>query len=233
MSNLKRDGQLRWSPSYLRNRGQVTRAQKRALREGWNRFGLTFRNGEILDLETAFGSDSPLVIEIGFGMGDHLLHLAETLPDHRVLGIEVHRPGLAAATARLLERDLENVRLIRGDARLILTDHCAPAIAHGVIVQFPDPWPKPGDEHRRLIQPGMVEVLHRCLVPEGEFLLATDVEDYAEHARRVFEESSGWKECERSRFREHRIPTPYEKKGHAEGRCTHELIYLRTRDEEL
>jgi len=76
MSNLKRNGELRWPPSYLRNCGQMTRGQEKALREWWPSYGITFQHDEQIDLDQYFDFDGPLVIEIGFGMGDHLIHLA-------------------------------------------------------------------------------------------------------------------------------------------------------------
>lgn len=223
MSNLKRNGQLRWAPSYLRNRGQMTRGQKQALREWWPAYGITYRHDEVIDLDQHFDSDGPLVIEIGFGMGDHLVHLAASLPGHRILGIEVHRPGLAAATQKIHDRELKNVRIMRGDARLILTDHLAGRIADAVIIQFPDPWPKESDAHRRLVQPGMVDIIAERLKPQGELLIVTDVETYAAHSADVMNGLSGWKPLEHSKYHDHRVITAYERKAIDAGRSVTEL----------
>lgn len=225
MSNLRKDGQLRWAPSYLRNRGQMTRAQKRAMRESWPIYGIRFQHDEILDLDACFVSKGPLVIEIGFGMGDHLVSLAKANPDYRVLGLEVHRPGLAAAAAKAAQNECHNVRLIRGDARLILSDHLAGSIASAVLVQFPDPWPKEGDEHRRLIQPDILNLLDQTLVSGGECCITTDVVSYANHCREVFSESEKWIEIENPRFRHERAATLYERKAIEAGRDITELCY--------
>ncbi|MCG8601642.1 MAG: tRNA (guanosine(46)-N7)-methyltransferase TrmB [Verrucomicrobiales bacterium] len=228
MSNLKRNGKLRWSPSYLRNRGTITRAQKRAMREWWPEVGILFEHGKKIDLTKCFESTGPLLIEIGFGMGDHLVALAKSLPRYRFLGIEVHRPGLASTTAKIHEAGLKNIRLIRGDARLVLTDHLEKEIAEAVLVQFPEPWQGEGNQHRRLIQPGMTETIQRTLKQEGEFSLATDIEEYADHCRSVFAGMKGWTQQEQSRFQKFRICTRYEKKGIDEGRSIHELSYRKT-----
>ncbi|MDF1656670.1 MAG: tRNA (guanosine(46)-N7)-methyltransferase TrmB [Verrucomicrobiales bacterium] len=225
MSNLKHNGRLRWAPSFLRNRGQVTRAQKRAMRDHWDRFGIRFRHGEIIDLDSHYEFKGPLIIEIGFGMGDHLVHLANSLPDHRVLGIEVHRPGLAAATGKAAAEDLKNLRLIRGDARLVLTDYLRESIATAIIIQFPDPWPKPGDEHRRLVQPDLLTIMHRTLIETGECLIATDVDLYAEHSRNVFSKDDRWQDLEKSKLQLHRINTLYESKAIEAGRVITEMCY--------
>lgn len=225
MSNLKRNGQLRWSPSYLRNRGQMTRGQKRALREWWPLYGISFRHDEVIKLDEHFNQNGPLVIEIGFGAGDHLVSLAEALPDHRILGIEVHRPSLAATTQKIHNAGITNTRLIRGDARLILTDHLADRIADAFIIQFPDPWPKAGDAHRRLIQPSMVEVLSERLLPDGELIVITDVAAYAAHTSEIMSSLKSWTPTSCSKFNEHRIKTNYEKKALASSRQISELSF--------
>lgn len=225
MSNLRQNGQLRWAPSFLRNRGKVTRAQKRAMRDWWPEYGIRFEFDEVIDLDSYYDFDGPLLIEIGFGMGDHLTHLAESLPDHRILGIEVHRPGLAAATLKAHQSGLENVRLIRGDARLVLTDHLPQAIASAILIQFPDPWPKAGDEHRRLVQPEMVETMAKTLLPGGQCLITTDVDDYADHCRAVFAGARGWRESKHSDLQAYRMETLYESKAKSAGSFVTDLCY--------
>ncbi|MEM9280865.1 MAG: tRNA (guanosine(46)-N7)-methyltransferase TrmB [Verrucomicrobiota bacterium] len=228
MSNLKRNGQLRWAPSYLRNRGQLTRAQKRALRESWAEYGITLQHDETLDLDTYFTQRGPLIIEIGFGRGDHLVQWAKARPDDRILGIEVHRPGLAAAILKLREEELDNVRLIRGDARLVLTDHLVGEIADAMIVQFPDPWPKLGDEHRRLIQPGMAKTMSGRLKVGGYVQLITDITTYADHTKKVFQNADGWEAVDSSPFLTQRPITSYEQKALEAGRPIIELGYRKS-----
>tara|TARA_R110000850_G_scaffold16207_9_gene50774 strand:+ start:436 stop:1125 length:690 start_codon:yes stop_codon:yes gene_type:complete len=225
MSNLKRNGKLRWAPSFLRNRGQMTRGQKRALRTWWPDYGITFQHDEVIDLDSHFLHDGPLLIEIGFGMGDHLVHLARSLPEYRVLGIEVHRPGLAAATQKIHDLKLSNVRIMRGDARLILTDHLKESAAQAVIIQFPDPWPDQGDAHRRLVQEGMADVIRRHLSDSGELLIVTDVSEYADHCRAILDQSAHWKSSHPSQYHAHRVRTLYEQKAIKGGREVTELSY--------
>lgn len=228
MSNLKRNGVRRWAPSYLRNRGKITKAQKRALRDWWDEFGIRFEHDRILNLDEFFLPRGPLVIEIGFGKGNHLIGMASRHPDHRFLGIEVHRPGLAHATALAKEKHCRNLRLIRGDARLVFTDHLEAGIASAVMIQFPDPWPKPSDQHRRLVQPGMADAIHRILEPEGQLLVVTDVAGYAEHTNRILDRVQGWRRRENSPWFRERVETLYEAKALEAGREIHELAFERS-----
>jgi len=214
MSNLKHNGRLRWVPSYLRRQGQATRGQRRAIREHWPRFGLTFRHGFVIDLAAAFDTDRPVVMEIGFGMGDHLVARAAEEPDTPFLGIEVHRPGLGSALTKIVVAGLSNVRLIRGDARLVLSDHLDGRPFREIVLLFPEPWPRPDDAHRRIMQPDLLALSARRLSPGGTFRFATDVVAYATEADQVFATHPEWTAIDPAP----RPRTCYEAKGIAEGR---------------
>ncbi len=228
MSNLRQNGRLRWAPSYLRNQGQLTKGQKRAFREHWSTYGLVFQHGECLPLARSFPdfAERELVVEIGFGMGDHLLEMASLHPDTCFVGIEMHRPGLAAACGKLADAGLQNVRLIRGDARLVLSDYFGSAKAAAFLIQFPDPWPKIGDEHRRLVQPGLIDVFEKRLHTDGHWALATDVTTYAEHASAIMrKKTKHWSPLARSSWSARRSTTPYEAKGLAAKRHIIDLAW--------
>ena len=112
---------------------------------------------------------------------------------------------------------------MRGDARLILTDHLAGHIADAVIIQFPDPWPNESDAHRRIIQPGMINIVAERLKPQGELLIVTDVDTYAEHSKNVMKELNAWMSLEHSSYQDHRVITAYERKAIDAGRSITEL----------
>jgi tRNA G46 methylase TrmB len=71
----------------------------------------------------------------------------------------------------------------------------------------------------------MVEVMKNILQPGGEFLLTTDVGEYADHCRKVFAEGKGWQETGFSPWHQYRIRTPYEEKGLKNGHSISELAY--------
>ncbi|MEM7700036.1 MAG: tRNA (guanosine(46)-N7)-methyltransferase TrmB [Verrucomicrobiota bacterium] len=228
MSDLRRNGKLRWVPSYLRNQGQLTRSQKRAFRDHWPRFGLTWKFNQSIDLAEAFSEcEGPLLIEIGFGMGDHLVALAEKQAHSRILGIEVHRPGLAAACGKLASAEIQNVRLVRGDARLVLEDHLPRSVADAILVPFPEPWPKPEDQHRRLLSPGLIDLVEKTLKPSGIFHAATDIENYASAIDSMMKARSGWESVALPAWLQREKPTLYEQKGLAAGREIHDLTFAR------
>lgn len=177
--------------SYVRRSGRMTAAQRRALEREWPRFGLA---GDIrLDLCEAFGRPAPRVVEIGFGMGEALVELAVRHPEWDFLGVEVYEPGIGRALNRLAALEIENVRLIAGDAAVLLERCLPPASVRGVLVFFPDPWPKKRHHKRRLVKPPFVAQIARVLEPGGWLQLATDWEDYARQMLAVIEAHPGFR----------------------------------------
>ena len=65
-----------------------------------------------------------------------------------------------------------------GDGRAVL-ERAAPGEVDLVRVFFPDPWPKPGQRHRRLVRPALAVSLARGLAVGGVVELCTDDPGYA------------------------------------------------------
>ena len=159
-------------------RGRVTPRQQRGLDELWPRFGVDVRP-ETLDPVALFGRRAPLVLEIGFGMGETTAILAEAEPDRDVLAADVHTPGVGALLSLLGERGLTNVRVVAGDAMEVLRDMLRPGSLDEVRVFFPDPWPKQRHVNRRLVSPEFVRLVADRLAPGGRLHVATDWPPYA------------------------------------------------------
>ncbi len=170
--------------SYVVRAGRMGTGQQRALAELSPRFVLPFAAGRA-DFATAFGRSAPLVVEIGFGMGDATAQIATARPETDFLGIEVHPPGVGALLQRIDERGLGNVRIVQHDAVDVLEQMVAPASLAGVHVFFPDPWHKKRHHKRRLIQPPFVALLASRLAPGGYLHCATDWQPYAEQMLEV------------------------------------------------
>jgi tRNA (guanine-N7-)-methyltransferase len=164
--------------SFVLRQGRMSPAQSRAIDALWPRYGIEHASAP-LDFERTFGRRSPVVLEIGFGMGETTAAIAAARRDVDFIGVEVHGPGVGALLARLDATDLSNVRVVRHDAVDVVTDMIAPASLAGVHVFFPDPWPKKRHHKRRLLQPAFVHALAQRLAPRGYLHAATDWEDYA------------------------------------------------------
>ena len=123
----------------------------------------------------------PVILDIGFGMGDATLVQAQQHPDVGILAIDVHTPGVGKLLAGL--HDTSNVRVVEGDAMALLHDVLPDASLAGIRVYFPDPWPKARHHKRRIINQHHLDVMARRLRPGGFLHFATDWQEYAEAAR--------------------------------------------------
>lgn len=132
------------------------------------------------------GKGEPLLVEIGFGNGEFLEHLARTRQDALVVGIEVSQWCICKAARRALAANLKNIRLIHGDARGLLSRAFEPASIAGAYMNFPCPWPKRRHAARRVSSPRFAELMAGCLAPQGTFTLASDVGWYAEKTLETF-----------------------------------------------
>ena len=170
--------------SYVLRAGRMGTGQQRALAELGPRYVLPFA-AQALDAAALFGRSAPLVLEIGFGMGDATAAIAAARPDCDFIGVEVHEPGVGALLRHIGERGLHNLRIVRHDAVEVLQQMVAPASLQAVHVFFPDPWHKKRHHKRRLIQPPLVALLASRLAPAGVLHCATDWEPYAQQMMEV------------------------------------------------
>ncbi|MCC2958024.1 tRNA (guanosine(46)-N7)-methyltransferase TrmB [Massilia sp. IC2-477] len=164
--------------SFVTRAGRLSTAQARALEELGPQYLIDYRK-EFLDLEQAFGRKAPVILEIGFGMGDTTAHIARLMPEKDFIGVEVHTPGVGSLLKQIGEQGITNLRLIQHDVVEVLNHMIADGSLAGVHVFFPDPWHKARHNKRRLIQSPFVKVLCDKLAPGGYIHCATDWEDYA------------------------------------------------------
>ena len=165
--------------SFVLRAGRMTAGQERGWSVGFPLFGLTASAGR-LNWESDWEAQGRRIVEIGFGMGDSLLTMAETAPVDRFLGIEVHTPGVGRLLGQALERDIANIRVYAEDA-MVVFEECIPKGSVDILqIFFPDPWHKKRHHKRRLIQPAFIAKASALLAPGGRIHLATDWMPYAE-----------------------------------------------------
>ena len=173
--------------SFVRRAGRTTSGQAKAFEDLGPRFILPYtgHTGQLLDAAAAFGRAAPLILEIGFGMGEATAHIARVRPDDNFLCCEVHEPGVGALLKRIGEHGLTNIRILAQDAVEVIEHMLPEACLDGVHIFFPDPWHKKKHNKRRLIQPPLVAKLAARLKPGGYLHCATDWEPYAQQMLQV------------------------------------------------
>lgn len=219
---------IRRIQSFVRREGRLTPGQQKALQEQWPLWGIE-ADGRSIDFPTLFARDAPVVLEIGFGNGETLLHMAPMFPQWNFLGIEVHRPGVGHLLKRIAEQGLTNVRVMQEDAVEILKTQVADNSLDKVLLFFPDPWHKKKHHKRRIVQPEFVQLLRQKLKPGGQFHMATDWQQYAEYMLEVMEAAEGFNnlatEGQYSHKPDYRPVTKFERRGQRLGHGVWDLIY--------
>ena len=208
--------------SYVLRKGRITKAQHRALREYWAAFGIETTD-RMLDLNTIFHREAPVVLEIGFGNGEVLATLAETNPDTDFIGIEVYPSGIGALLNKIKANTLTNIRIIRGDAKRVIPSCFADRCLSKIIILFPDPWPKKRHYKRRLIQADFVNTLANKLRPGGILHLATDWQNYAQAIHNTIIECGRYQKSDKAASRP---TTAFERRGWKLGHRIYELQYI-------
>lgn len=142
-----------------------------------------------LDPACAFGRMAPVVLEIGCGHGAAAVAYAASHPEWDLVAIDVHVPGLARLMAVADEDGVgDNLRVDREDAVAFLADRVAPGQLAAIHLFFPDPWPKERHRGRRFVRPDTLDLIADRLAPDGELLVATDQDAYAEHVEQMVKE---------------------------------------------
>ena len=180
-----------------------------------------------------------LVLEVGFGGGEHLAELAKREPKTGFLGAEVFLNGVASLLAHLQgshrsgvgklaleEGRVDNIRIWPEDIRLLF-GKLPDTIFDEIYVLYPDPWPKKRHAQRRFINDENIPVLWRLLTPQGKVYLATDVAQYAEWALEKMKESKLFLQTKKDTLTPPKgwISTRYEQKGIKAGRRPNYMIF--------
>lgn len=215
--------------SFVLRQGRITRAQQRALDTLLPDLAVPWAARPI-DPRQVFGRHAPLIVEIGFGMGEVTAQIAAAHPQHDYIGIEVHSPGVGSLLDRVGRLSLSNVRVIQHDAVEVMREMIAPGSLAGVHVFFPDPWHKKRHHKRRLLQAPFVSLLASRIAPGGYVHVATDWEDYAKEilavlsAEPLLENAAGDGYSPRPA---HRPLSRFEQRGLRLGHAVFDLLFRR------
>jgi tRNA (guanine-N7-)-methyltransferase len=219
--------------SFVIRAGRITAGQKQAFDTAWPSYGLSLFAGAIQPTQI-FGREAPLVLEIGFGMGDSLLEMAINEPDKNFIGIEVHPPGVGRLIHLAAKQELKNLRVYMADAMDVLEDCIPDQSIDRLQLYFPDPWHKKKHNKRRIVQPAFIQALKPKLKLGGHFHMATDWQAYAEQMAEVMAAAEGFKNTTAESTAtyverpDYRPITKFEKRGARLGHGVWDLIFERS-----
>ena len=126
-----------------------------------------------------FKSAKDIVLEIGFGNGEHLKAMMEQRPDRNYIGVEPFINGMSAFLKSVKDMPQDNLRVWMDDA-VMLCRSLKPESLSALYILNPDPWPNKKHHKRRIVRAETLVEYHRILKPGGAFVMATDVDALAE-----------------------------------------------------
>ena len=193
--------------TYVLRAGRMTAAQQKAYDELAPSWCIPFEK-KLLNFVDVFGNTNPIIVEIGFGMGDATVALAEANP-------------------KIKKRDLKNLFIIEYDALEVLEFMIGDKSINGIHIFFPDPWPKKRHHKRRMVQRPRTNLFAKKLAPDGYLYFVTDWLEYAEFALEELTATKGLKNKYEG-FAEPqpwRNQTKFERKGLANDRPITEIFF--------
>ena len=175
--------------SYRIRGSRITGPQQLALDKYWDSYGIE-QSTTPLNFSEIFPNSRAIIMEIGFGMGEATALIGREFPETGFVAVDVHRPGVGKLFALIHEYGLSNLRVIQGDAHLILHDMVADQSLDGIHLFFPDPWPKKRHNKRRIVNANFLALIAPKLKAGGFIHIATDWVPYAEWIEEVFAAST-------------------------------------------
>ncbi len=127
-----------------------------------------------------FSHQHPLELEIGCGIGDFIVQIAGRRPEHNFLAIDIFNQGCRSTCSRVEESGLDNIRVMRMEARYLLHHYIVGNSLRALYINCPDPWPKKRHRKRRLVNREFVNLALYSLEDNGILNFSTDFTDYGE-----------------------------------------------------
>ena len=179
-----------------------------------------------IDPAEIFGDDRPVWLEVGFGGGEHLVHMAARYPDVGIIGCEPFINGVAMLLGKIRAAGVTNLAVHPGDARDLMEVLPEASVAKAFL-NYPDPWPKRRHHRRRFVTPEHLGPLARVMKPGAEFRVATDIPDYVRQTREEVPKAGFERISDGGESWEDWLSTRYEQKALREGRSPHYLTFRR------
>jgi tRNA (guanine-N7-)-methyltransferase len=210
--------------------GRMTERQRLGYERHLKNYDLRNISG-VWDLQNIFKNNNPVILEIGFGMGDSLFLDAKTAPDTNIIGAEVHKPGIGHLAYLLQQENINNVKIYPNDVHEMINNNLSYHCLDGIRIFFPDPWPKKRHHKRRLITSEFIKKILPYLKDNGWIHCATDWEEYAFRMLEIFQAIPELKnQATNGEFYEAnmlRAITKFETRGKKLGHKIYDLIFAK------
>lgn len=220
----------KYPPTYGRKKSRSLSPTQQKLLETY--FDPNIISPEKADIER-FKKESKgkkVILEIGFGGGEHLVYQAMENPDALLIGCEVYLNSFVVCLQSAHKENLSNIRFYNNDSRYLL-EHLPPKSIDKVFILFPDPWPKKKQFKRRIVNQQLLDMLHPLLKDKAVIRLGTDIDSYFESMLEVFSSDKRFKlqtaKKDFAKVPKDHILTKYQAKALEAGRIPRFIEYVK------
>jgi tRNA (guanine-N7-)-methyltransferase len=120
-----------------------------------------------------FSNDQPLIVELACGRGEFTLGLGRQYPNQNFIGVDIKGSRIWKGSSSATAEGIHTVAFLRTQIQQ-LQDFFAPGEISELWITFPDPFPRDGDEKRRLTSPKFLEMYKQLVKPGGLIHFKTD-----------------------------------------------------------
>jgi len=120
-----------------------------------------------------FANNQPLVVELACGRGEFTLGLGRQYPNQNFIGVDIKGSRIWKGSSSATAEGINTVAFLRTQIQQ-LQDFFAPGEISELWITFPDPFPRDGDEKRRLTSPKFLEMYKQLVKAGGLIHFKTD-----------------------------------------------------------
>ena len=125
-----------------------------------------------------------LILEIGIGMGENLIHLSKKNTQTNIIGVDPFMNGMVNVSDYSINNNIKNIYLYPFVFQKFLNKFKKLRF-NEIYVLFPDPWPKKRHQKRRLVNSEFLKKIFKILKKNGKFIFSTDNISYFENVKTI------------------------------------------------
>ena len=125
----------------------------------------------------SLSSKKKLILEIGIGMGENLIHLSKKNIKKNIIGVDPFKNGMVNVSDYCINNNVKNIYLYPYVFQKFINKFKKLRFDM-IYILFPDPWPKKRHKKRRIVNEEFLKKIFKILKKKGKFFFSTDNLDY-------------------------------------------------------